>query len=398
MLRSVLLPGGREAKDFVRSGLVLIAVAVALDTAVADPDGGKMLSLTISGDGTAVDITDVVSGLDSSTINSGAALGFSPISHTTAETLAHNGTVELINSKQAGTVSEMGTFKIDAGAALQLDGSDAVNGLVITDGTNADAINLPGVHTAKTPWHASDDGHGGKTAHNAPAAETGEDTSVHSTSADNHFSVSSPFTEALSGNGDHSASLFKSTVEHHATVDPGINLDSIPKDHLAQHPADNVLHISAQPDHGADPTHPHVDGNRSASADDGGAHPGAVASDSPTLAALPSDSNGTHSPAALAHVVEPEELGRLGLYTILAEHGLTIARAHESISPTTLGPHDARDLGRPQCSPALLSHRISFTKTSIPVIDDHALLPADSVVITANRSAKRLEVHYTLVG
>ncbi len=30
MLRSVLLPGGREGKDFVRSGLVLIAVAVAL--------------------------------------------------------------------------------------------------------------------------------------------------------------------------------------------------------------------------------------------------------------------------------------------------------------------------------------------------------------------------------
>jgi GntR family transcriptional regulator len=105
----------------------------------------------------------------------------------------------------------------------------------------------------------------------------------------------------------------------------------------------------------------------------------------------------SYLPAALAHVVEREELGRLGLYTILAEHGLTIARAHESISPTTLGPHDARDLGRPQCSPALLSHRISFTKTSIPVIDDHALLPADSVVITANRSAERLEVHYTLV-
>src|SRR5262249_55739614 len=56
-----------------------VAVAVALDTAVADP--GKMSSLTISGDGTAVDITDTVSGPDSSTVSSGAALGFSPISH-----------------------------------------------------------------------------------------------------------------------------------------------------------------------------------------------------------------------------------------------------------------------------------------------------------------------------
>jgi GntR family transcriptional regulator len=106
----------------------------------------------------------------------------------------------------------------------------------------------------------------------------------------------------------------------------------------------------------------------------------------------------SYLPAALAHVVEPENLGHRGLYAILAEHGLTIARANETISPTTLGPHDARDLARPQSSPALLSHRISFTETGIPIIDDHALLPADSVVITANRSPERLEVHYTLAG
>lgn len=106
----------------------------------------------------------------------------------------------------------------------------------------------------------------------------------------------------------------------------------------------------------------------------------------------------SYLPAALAHVIEPEDLGHLGLYTILAEHGLTITRAHESISPTTLGPHDARDLCRPHGSPALLSHRISFTSADIPVIDDHALLPADSVVITVNRSAEHLEVHYALAG
>jgi DNA-binding GntR family transcriptional regulator len=106
----------------------------------------------------------------------------------------------------------------------------------------------------------------------------------------------------------------------------------------------------------------------------------------------------SYLPAALAHLVEPENLGHRGLYAILAEHGLTITRANETISPTTLGPHDARDLARPQSSPALLSHRISFTETGSPIIDDHALLPADSVVITANRSPERLEVHYTLAG
>jgi DNA-binding GntR family transcriptional regulator len=106
----------------------------------------------------------------------------------------------------------------------------------------------------------------------------------------------------------------------------------------------------------------------------------------------------SYLPAPVARLVEPADLGRLGLYTLLAEHGLTIARADESIRPATLGPHDARDLARPQHSPALLSHRISFTAAGVPLIDDHAVLPADSVAITVNRSAERLDVHYTLTG
>ena len=74
---------------------------------------------------------------------------------------------------------------------------------------------------------------------------------------------------------------------------------------------------------------------------------------------------------------------------MLAEHGLAVARASETITPTALGPADARDLGRPEGSPALLSHRVSFTAAGAPLIDDHALLPGDSVAITANRSAGR---------
>jgi GntR family transcriptional regulator len=46
----------------------------------------------------------------------------------------------------------------------------------------------------------------------------------------------------------------------------------------------------------------------------------------------------------------------------------------------------------------LLSHRVSFTTAGSPVIDDYALLPADSVAITVNRSPGHLEVHYTLAG
>jgi GntR family transcriptional regulator len=106
----------------------------------------------------------------------------------------------------------------------------------------------------------------------------------------------------------------------------------------------------------------------------------------------------SYLPAELATVLSPESLNQRGLYAIMANRGLAIARANETISPSTLGPHDARDLARPTASAALLSHRISFTKAGIPIIDDYALLPADSVVITANRSADRLEVHYKLLA
>src|SRR5262249_23667034 len=183
-----------------------VAVAVALDTAVADP--GKMSSVTISGNDNAVGITGTVSGSDSSTVNSGPAQGFM------AGAPTDKGPVEVSNGKPqtADPVSEMGAFKIDAGAPPQVDGSDAVNAPVIAKGTNADAINVPGNHAIKAAWHASDDGHGGKTAHNAPASETGEDASAQSTAADNHIGVSSPFTETPSGNGDHSASAFKPSV------------------------------------------------------------------------------------------------------------------------------------------------------------------------------------------
>lgn len=104
----------------------------------------------------------------------------------------------------------------------------------------------------------------------------------------------------------------------------------------------------------------------------------------------------SYLPAALAPVVQHQDLSRRGLYTILAEHGQPVTHASETITPTTLSPADARDLARPPASPALLSHRISFTATGAPIIDDHALLPGDSVAVTANRTPHHLEVHYTL--
>ena len=202
----------------------------------------------------------------------------------------------------AGEKSSLTTSADDTAVGsttLQLDASDAANALLIIDGANTDTINLPGHYTINA---AGSQGRGDKVAYDPPMSAAGEQASAQSTSAENGFIVSNPFpfTETASGNKDHSAFQFKPNVDHHATVDPGINLDSTPKHHLLQHPADNLLHIPAQPDHGvpaqphhgADPAHHHVDGNQSANADDGNAHHGAVPSDLPTLTARSSDVSG----------------------------------------------------------------------------------------------------------
>src|SRR5262249_8227609 len=130
--------------------------------------------------------------------------------------------------------------------------------------SDADAGN----HATKTAWHVSDDGRGGKIAHDAPD----QDTSAQSTPPN------APPPSPL-----------KPTVDHKAIFDRGIKPDLIPTAPLLQHPADNLLHIPAQPDHGADPAHPPVDGNQSASADDSNAHPGKVPHDPPAATALSSD-------------------------------------------------------------------------------------------------------------
>jgi DNA-binding GntR family transcriptional regulator len=90
--------------------------------------------------------------------------------------------------------------------------------------------------------------------------------------------------------------------------------------------------------------------------------------------------------------------GDRGLYALLADCGLAVTEASETITPVVLTARDARDLARPKGSPALLSHRLSITAAGFPVIDDHAVLPGDSVAVTANRSPDRLDVRYTLTA
>jgi GntR family transcriptional regulator len=124
----------------------------------------------------------------------------------------------------------------------------------------------------------------------------------------------------------------------------------------------------------------------------------------------------SYLPLPLADGLDPDDLAQRGLYTVLAEHGragrqpagpglpgpglpgpaLAVTRAAETITPCVLGTLEAGYLERPAGSPALLSHRVSFTADGLAMVDDHAVLPGDSVAIAVNRSADRLDVHYSL--
>jgi DNA-binding GntR family transcriptional regulator len=106
----------------------------------------------------------------------------------------------------------------------------------------------------------------------------------------------------------------------------------------------------------------------------------------------------SYLPTRLANRLDPADLESRALYSLLADQGIHVGRATETIRPTTLEPADADPLDRATGSPALLSHRISYTTDDQPVIDDHALLPGDSVSITANRGPNSLQFSYTLRG
>jgi GntR family transcriptional regulator len=104
----------------------------------------------------------------------------------------------------------------------------------------------------------------------------------------------------------------------------------------------------------------------------------------------------SYLPWPAADGLDPADLAERGIYPVLAERGLAVTRATETITPAVLEAAEARCLDRPPGRPALRSHRLSFTAAGLAILDDHAVLPGDAVAITASRSASSLDVRYTL--
>jgi AcrR family transcriptional regulator len=305
---AALMSSRREAAaDNEATMVAAIAVAVGASAAAAsDAGAGEKSSLTTSADDTAV-LPGHYTINAAESQDPGGKVAYDPPMSAAGEqasaqsTSAENGFIvsnPFLFTETASGNKDHSAFEFKA----SMD-HHAVTDPEINDITEEHPEHPAHPHSDNFKF-ADDDG----STHSAHA--TGKDISVQSTSADNHFTVSSPFTATATGDGDHTASGFKPSVDHEATVDPGINFASVPKGRLLQHPADNLSHIPAQPDHGADPTHPHVEVEQSPSfksADDGSANPGTGLSDPPTLTAPSSDSSGAHGPAAPA-LAKPSDI------------------------------------------------------------------------------------------
>ena len=226
-----------------------VAVAVSASAAAAsDARDEKTSSLTISGDDTAVNI----SGSDS-----GVALEFNPVwGYRTAATVTDIVVADKLEI--AGAVSQPGMLKIDP-EILQLDGLDAANALVMTNGTSTETINLSRHYALDD----SGDGRGDKIAAWDPPVSAAGETSVQSV-AENGFSASNPFTETPNGNGNHSAFNFDNfKLADDNSVHPG--KASVPAQHN-----DKSSPAVADKDH---PAHPHDKFKFADDADDDSAHP-----------------------------------------------------------------------------------------------------------------------------
>ncbi|MHB8457112.1 MAG: GntR family transcriptional regulator [Acidimicrobiales bacterium] len=106
----------------------------------------------------------------------------------------------------------------------------------------------------------------------------------------------------------------------------------------------------------------------------------------------------SYLPPRLGRMLGTRELEDRSLYAVLAEAGVSVNRATETICPAALDSDDAKLLHRDPGATALLSHHVSFDAEDTPVIDDLALLPGDSVVITANRDSEGVRLSYALTA
>ncbi|MEU7971462.1 GntR family transcriptional regulator [Micromonospora sp. NPDC049089] len=85
------------------------------------------------------------------------------------------------------------------------------------------------------------------------------------------------------------------------------------------------------------------------------------------------------------------------LYAALADLGVVVARAAETIRPEVLNADVARHLDEAEGAPVLVSDRITYAPDGTALVTDRATMLGSMMQITADRAATGLSLHYGAV-
>lgn len=92
------------------------------------------------------------------------------------------------------------------------------------------------------------------------------------------------------------------------------------------------------------------------------------------------------------------DFAQVSLYTALAELGVAVARASETIRPDVLGEDVARHLDEPPGAPVLVSERITYTAEGTAIVADRATILGSAMRINTQRAANSLSVRWGAAG
>jgi GntR family transcriptional regulator len=82
------------------------------------------------------------------------------------------------------------------------------------------------------------------------------------------------------------------------------------------------------------------------------------------------------------------------LYAALADVGVVVARASETIRPEVLGADVARHLDEDEGAPVLVSDRITYGPDGTALVADRATMLGSMMQITADRAVTGLSLHW----
>jgi GntR family transcriptional regulator len=96
-------------------------------------------------------------------------------------------------------------------------------------------------------------------------------------------------------------------------------------------------------------------------------------------------------PADSLHAVD---FTTTSLYAALADVGVVVARASETIRPDVLGADVARLLDEDEGAPVLISDRITYGPDGTPLVADSATMLGSMMQVTADRAVSGLSLHW----